>query len=256
MKILHYSKDIALAVIILTVLAAMVSFKAAGQDTDKSKKQATVKIKIVDDKNGKTRTIDTTFSLSGTPDEKEIQAYVKQLQGSMDEMNDRMKEFQVYVTVPDSLENELDSLQSQIQVIAKCPDMMQNICKHFRNNGEVFDFSLDLPEPPFPPDFPGNVDIRSFDDGHMRMFSDRNAEQTLGDLLGDIPMSQVKNYSIKETKNGKRIVIDLEDEPLIIHKNKNVIIYRNEPAQPHGEKKMHKVIILDDQDKDKDVNKQ
>ena len=223
MKIMHFSKDIALTVIILTVLAAMISFSASGQDTVKPKKQARIKIKIVDDKNGKVKNIDTTFTLSGIPDDKEIRAYVKGLRDEMKDMKDEMREMQVYVDIPDSLDKEMDSLNAHVFVFGDRPDMgMNHFRKHFRDYGEGFDFNFDYPLPPCPPDIPDIMDISPFDDGHMRVFRHNDNEQTLGDLIGDIPMSQVKSYSIKETKNGKKIVIELNNEPLIIRKDKDV----------------------------------
>jgi hypothetical protein len=64
----------------------------------------------------------------------------------------------------------------------------------------------------------------------MRMGKDRG--QSLNDVLGDIPMSRVKSYSIKDTKNGKRIVIDLENGPLVEQENKIIVI--REPGRHYG----------------------
>jgi hypothetical protein len=47
-------------------------------------------------------------------------------------------------------------------------------------------------------------------------------------------MSRVKSYSIKDRKNGKRIIIDVEDAPLVTEHD-NVIILRN----PHKSKKVN-----------------
>ncbi len=52
-------------------------------------------------------------------------------------------------------------------------------------------------------------------DCNMRFMHSGFGEATLSDLIGYIPMSRVKGYTVKDTKNGKRIVIDVEDAPLM-----------------------------------------
>lgn len=49
-------------------------------------------------------------------------------------------------------------------------------------------------------------------------------EETLSDLIGEIPLDQVKQYSIKERKGGKRIIIDIDDAPVVTQRDR--IIYR------------------------------
>jgi hypothetical protein len=93
-----------------------------------------------------------------------------------------------------------------------------------------FDFDFDIPEVPELPDLPefgipeGYMPYHQF--GPMR-----GGEQTLSDVLGDIPMSNVKSYQIKERKDGKRIVIDLDDEA-VLGRHENVYIIR-EHARHH-----------------------
>jgi hypothetical protein len=48
--------------------------------------------------------------------------------------------------------------------------------------------------------------------------------QSLNDLLGDIPMDRVVGYSIKDRKNGKRIIIDLDDAPMFDTQHEVVVI--------------------------------
>jgi len=47
--------------------------------------------------------------------------------------------------------------------------------------------------------------------GAMNVMKCRKGE-SLSDVLGNIPMSAVKSYKIKETKDGKKIVIEVSDE--------------------------------------------
>jgi hypothetical protein len=57
-----------------------------------------------------------------------------------------------------------------------------------------------------------------------------NDEPTLSDVLGDIPMSRVNSYSIKDRKNGKRIIIDIDDAPLV-EKQERVVYLKNAPGK-------------------------
>ena len=57
--------------------------------------------------------------------------------------------------------------------------------------------------------------------------------ETLSDLLGDIPMDRVKNYSIKSKKGWKRIVIDVEDPPLMEKRGHRQVMIIGDPTQNH-----------------------
>jgi hypothetical protein len=86
-------------------------------------------------------------------------------------------------------------------------------------------------------------------------FQGEGEGQSLNDLLGDIPMDRVKHYSIKDTKNGKKIVIELENGP-IVEKHNQVIIIR-EPGRPNrnarkGQKNV-KVYVTPDSPETPDV---
>jgi hypothetical protein len=65
-------------------------------------------------------------------------------------------------------------------------------------------------------------------------------------------MERVKSYKIKDRKNGKQIIIELEDGP-IIEKSNRVIIIR-EPGKSSGKKNEYnrqmKVIIDSDDEKE------
>jgi hypothetical protein len=91
-------------------------------------------------------------------------------------------------------------------------------------------------------------------DPHMFQFNHQDGGQTLSDIIGDIPMDRVKSYSIKDKKNGKRIVIDIEDAPLMERDNR-VIILRNTPAvAPRGDRHDRDVKVIiktDDEGKSK-----
>ncbi|MEI7896055.1 MAG: hypothetical protein WCJ26_03390, partial [bacterium] len=73
--------------------------------------------------------------------------------------------------------------------------------------------------------------------------------QTLNDLLGEIPMERVTSYSIKDHKNGKRIVIDLSDAPMFENQPRVVVIQApgmRQHGRNHGERQV-KVIVNTDE---------
>jgi arginine decarboxylase-like protein len=60
-------------------------------------------------------------------------------------------------------------------------------------------------------------DFEEIHRGHMSVmeggdfFRYKSRGETISDVIGDIPMDKVRNYSIKNTKYGKKIVIEIED---------------------------------------------
>ncbi|MFH1160482.1 MAG: hypothetical protein V1733_05995 [bacterium] len=57
--------------------------------------------------------------------------------------------------------------------------------------------------------------------------------ETLSDVLGDIPMSAVKSYKIKETRDGKKITIEVSDDyPVFQAKDVMFIQYPHPPLPP------------------------
>ncbi len=90
---------------------------------------------------------------------------------------------------------EMEKALREIEVVVGVPEL-------------DFDVDMDLPSPP---------KIR-----HFRHFRNEDRGETLGDLLGDIPMDKVTRYSVKERKGGKRIVIEVENGQS--GKGRNVVI--------------------------------
>ena len=128
---------------------------------------------------------------------------------------------------------------------------------HFRwqDKQEGYDYEFDVPCMPdidFPC-FKWDEDFEEdFSPGHdMKVLRYNNKSQSLSDIIGDIPMDRVKSYSIKERKNGKRIIIDIEDAPLF-EKQDRVIIMREPGRQSHkrtiADPQMKVIIKSDDSD--------
>ncbi|HNW74942.1 MAG TPA: hypothetical protein PKN44_15035 [Bacteroidales bacterium] len=70
------------------------------------------------------------------------------------------------------------------------------------------------------------------------MIGKADRQQTLSDLIGDIPMDRVTGYTVKDRKHGKRIIVDVEDGPIFDRHDKNVIIIR-EPGKVRHLNNLH-----------------
>ncbi|MBL7110394.1 MAG: hypothetical protein ISS19_00450 [Bacteroidales bacterium] len=75
----------------------------------------------------------------------------------------------------------------------------------------------------------------------------RKKGESLNDVLGDIPMSAVKSYKIKETKNGKRIIIDVSDDAFIGHDEEDIIIWHGDIPAPPPPPRIKKEVFIEKQ---------
>lgn len=197
------------------ILAIFVTRPGHAQDTGKKESHKKIVLKIVSDDNGKTTIIDTTMEFSDS-------------------------------AMIDSIKKEID----KVIVIGKGG-------KHARirmqQMPEGFDYQFEIPPIPDCQMLLEDIEelemdkmdlAREMENFHWeqraprmerRMLRMDNHRQTLTDVLGDIPMDRVKSYSIKDRKDGKRIIIDLNDAPMF-DREKDVIIIR-EPARMHRPKK-------------------
>jgi hypothetical protein len=240
------------AFVLLVVLIFLVK-PGFSQDTIKKKEDSgRVKLLIKVDKDGKSRTIDTTFTLTGPMDEKYLEDFLKDYKDSMKDFADQMHDMEINIKamgIPDSaMMDSLGRIEKKFEIIARAGhgrDGCRGTDPSFRFD---YDFALpDLPEPPAPPSPPRAWGFgHGFDDG---FFEDdhRNGAGTLSDMLGVIPMDQVKSYSIKNTKDGKKIVIEISNDPLMGRHDKIVIIHdrdHNTSSDQHHARK--RVIIRSD----------
>lgn len=202
---------IALAFGAAVVLTIFITRPVVSQETDKKESHKTITLKIVSDDNGKTTVIDTVMEL------------------------------------PDS--GMVDSMKHEIEKVIELSKDGKHACVRVRKMPAGFNYDFDfpcLPECPMALKELEEFDWEGFEPGrdieedvweemapgpqHRIIRSGRNM-QTLNDVLGDIPMDRVLSYSIKDRKNGKRIVIDLDDAPMFERQNKVVII--REPGRMH-----------------------
>lgn len=226
MKTTTKMKQTILTIGLPVMMVLAFSLTANSQDTKKeTAKQAKVVVKMKSD--GKSMNIDTTFNLSNPKDEEAFEKYMKNVEENMGEMEEKMKTMNLTVEIPDFDDSiPLDSIHKKIIRIGKGGKGME-YC--FKNCPEAFEYKFDMPcdiEKMMPPgcceEMPRMHMGRGAPHHRMKMMDE---EQTLSDLLGDIPMSRVKSYKIQDKKNGKRIIIDVEDGP-INEIDKDVIIIR------------------------------
>jgi len=183
-------------VVLFTIFVTKTSYS---QNSTEKEKQKTVIMKVTTDKDGKTTVIDTTFTTPEGTDPQEIEEMAEKLQKEMEGLEKEMEEMQIKVLVGLPGSGMLDSLHNigEKMVILKKGHITHIPCP---------------PDPPMDNEFferhnwGGN-----WNDDDRKVFRFPHKGQTLTDILGDIPMEKVRNYSIKNTKYGKKIVIEIED---------------------------------------------
>lgn len=119
-----------------------------------------------------------------------------------------------------------------------------------RSQGYDYEFEV-----PCPPDVPPPMKRREgfegdyWPDRDMRTFQYENKRPTLSDILGDIPLDRVKSYSIKDRKKGKRIIIDIEDAPLIMNQDR-MIFLRDVPSRRLTKPRIERKVIIENEPDD------
>ncbi|MCX6305473.1 MAG: hypothetical protein NT040_10940 [Bacteroidetes bacterium] len=208
------------------ILAIFVTGPAFSQEPAKKESHKTIVLKIVSDDNGKKTVIDTTMEM---PDDQMM----------------------------DSVHKVID------QVI-----MMNKGGNHphvkILSMPQGFSYDYDMSSPPEGPmdledlegiDFEGMDpcrDMESCDWERMapgagrRILRSGSHGQTLNDILGEIPMDRVISYSIKDRKNGKRIIIDLNDAPTFERQDRVIVIRepgRGQRSRNHSGDRQMKVRV-------------
>ncbi len=225
------------------------------QDTTKMKGDKKVRIvaKIVEDKNGKRQEFDTTINLDRRLKPGEEQEMKNDIEMRFRDLDDQMKDLQLEMNemmLPDS--GMIDSVQRLTEKAFRLHRRQGNM--HFRHNFSPrafnYDYHFDFPEVPEPP----QPMIEEFNEENTQgVIKDKG--ESLNDLLGDIPMDRVKSYSIKDTKDGKKIVIELKNEPFIDHQRNVIIIRSPRPEGRHRQgpgNQMRKRIIIREQAPEKE----
>ncbi|MCX6268257.1 MAG: hypothetical protein NTW16_13005 [Bacteroidetes bacterium] len=226
-----YSGNLKIAVTFAAVLlsAIFITRPAFSQETSKKESSKKVVIKIVSDDNGTTTMIDTTME------------------------------------IPDSM--MMESVREEIDKVIAIGKDGKHACVKFHKMPRGFAYDFDVPgtlEPPLQFDELEGFDCEKWaEDCEMEDFMSERMPppgrggamraggrgQTLNDILGEIPMDRVVSYSIKDRKDGKRIIIDLDDAPMFERSNKVIIIRepgRNNRRMHHPERQVKVVVNSDD----------
>jgi hypothetical protein len=230
MKIYPTKFNLALFIGVAMITAIFITRPAHSQEPAAKEGKKIIKIKIVTEEDGKTTMVDTVMEM---PDSASM----------------------------DSIQDEID----KIIVIGK--DGKHSRIRH-RNQPYEFDYQFSMPDIEKEYQFDLNDNLENLDklerlkdiESRLELNYDlpdcrdvrigKDGGQTLNDVLGDIPMDRVTNYSIKNTKHGKRIVIETENGPFY-EKDRDVVIIR-EPGRrthrPHSSQYRMKVIRHSDAD--------
>lgn len=188
------------------------------QDEPKKENKKTIVLKVVSDKDGKTTVIDTTFTSTDEFDPEAVREMAEQMKVEMKDLQKELKDVQVMVMTDLSDSTSLDSLKKVMDKCVVIKTGPKGHCRVYagqRPHRYEYKYNFDIPfemkDIPSPEDF----EVIHRDRGNWMFGGDFNHRrirgETLSDVIGDIPMSKVKNYSIKNTKYGKKIVIEIED---------------------------------------------
>jgi hypothetical protein len=235
-----YFRDILTVIGLSVVLTIFITYPGFSQDTTKTKGDKKVRIvaKIVEDKNGTVHEFDTTINLDRKLKPGEEQEMMKEFELRFKDLGDQMKDLEVEMNemkLPDS--GMMDSVQRLTENTFRFHGGPHVFMRHNSSPRAFnFDYNFDMPDIP---DAPQSI-IEEFNDEdspgmpyeNQRMLQGK--DESLNDLLGDIPMDRVKSYSIKDTRDGKKIVIELKNEPFIGHHRDVIILRSPRPEGRHG----------------------
>ncbi|MFH1297594.1 MAG: hypothetical protein ABIJ04_10015 [Bacteroidota bacterium] len=193
-------------------MTTFISGSLLAQDTVTSKSRKVIKVKVDTDENGESFTIDTSFII----DE----------HFSMEQFHDAMKDYEVQMK---EMGNCLQEAYRDMPGKRKFQRSFRHprLLEYLREPGHI-QFSR------MPHECCKTVHVNPGKKG-----------ESLSDVLGDIPMSAVKSYKIRETKNGKRITIEISDDPLLGPPNRDILIWHREMPDPRPRPGIKREIILD-----------
>jgi len=251
-------RRILLCMLVTGLMTFTLSYDVAAQDSEQSSsKKGVVVLKVKKEDNGKTTVIDTTFNITSSAGQKEFEKFMAKHEMELENLGDELENIEVMVDMadfPDSMAK--DSIVKQFRFIGKDA---RSPCFRWQSKPDGNNYEFDVPCHP-------DADFNHFqwyDDFEndfrpgrdMKVLRYNHDSPTLSDILGDIPMERVKSYSIKDRKNGKRIIIDIEDAPLLDNQDR-VIIIREPGRQSHkrtnADRQMKVIINSDNSNQEED----
>ena len=227
MKTSLFRTKLTLAFFAAATVAIIAGNPVFSQESAGKKFQKKMVVKIVKDDNGKTTIYDTTMDL---PDSASTDAVKSEMRKVMIMKNGGKHPCIIYRNAPEGFSSNFD-----MPCPPGCMEEMEGMELEGMAPGmEADDFILDGGAPPH---------------GRGMMMRSGGSGQTLNDLLGEIPMERVVSYSIKDRKNGKRIIIDLNDAPMFEKQDRIVVIRepgRMQQRRNHGERQVKVIVNTDD----------
>jgi len=229
-----------------TVKTAFLAFLAVGlifylsgsllaQDTLVKKPQKMMKIKVDVDEDGESVIIDTTFYLDEDFNMEEFEEAMKQYEGQMKNIEKYLKQMHVELE-GEELEKALQEAHESLEDVYFDMPSGRNLQWKIRAPRHAEHYCT-----------PGNMFFYGKPEGCCEPFrlKPQNRGESLNDVLGDIPMRAVKSYKIKETKDGKRITIDVSDDAMF-DRDENILIWHGDaPPPPPPPPKINKEIIIE-----------
>lgn len=228
-----------LSIILVLAMGTFSSGLLLAQDTLTKKPQKVIKIKVDADEAGESISIDTTYVIESDADMEKFHQAMMEYEKKMQGMQEHLKNLDIQLDM-EEMEKALQEAQFDIQnAYLESPEL------------RYLYRSLDKPCHDREFDWYSDRYVRARP-GHkyapVRIVHPEK-DETLSDIIGDIPMSAVKSYRVKETKDGKRITIDISDEALF-DRPEEIFIIRGDvpppppPPPPPAEPKLKKEVLI------------
>jgi hypothetical protein len=249
--------DSILVICLAAVMTFFLTLPAHSQDTVKKSSRTVIKVKVIKDENGVKTIIDTSFSSDRPVNPRQMRRMMADLDHGLRGQRPGRGVYRFNFSdtdFPDS--SMMDSIEKDTDRIMMFSKKLRD--HHLRGyklpHEYDLDFDMDIPEPPFPPEPPEpGCDPRGY--YNFDPFQGcppgcgRSGEGSLLDILGDIPLDRIKNFSMKEKKDGTKITIEVERGPVFgfPHSKKNVIIVRPDHGNQYRhapDKKVEKKVII------------
>jgi len=215
-------------------MTLLLSGEINAQDSLVKKPQKVITLKVDMDGDGKSFTIDTTIIIDENFDMDEFNETMMEYKVQVMDMEKCLKEMELELKGED-LEKMMHEIEVSLRDVNCDMPKVKAHCRGIRaphsidkyhNQGNMF--------------FYGDPDIHR---EMVRVRPPRRGE-SLSDVLGDIPMRAVTSYKIKETKNGKRITIEVSDDAMDdLHED--VLIWTGDVPAPPPPPKMGKEVFIE-----------
>jgi len=218
-------------------MTSLFSVVLLAQDTLEKKPQKVITIKLDMDEDGESYTIDTTIVIDENFDMDEFKEAMKEYEVQVMDMGKCLKEMELELQGED-LEKAMQEIEISLRDVYRDSPPMRAYCRGMRAPHRMDQYQKQR-----------NMFFYGKPDIHREMVRVRPPKrgESLSDVLGDIPMSAVTSYKIKETKNGKRITIEVSDDAMD-DLDEDILIWTGDvpsPPPPPPPPKMKRKIFIE-----------